>query len=160
MIPHLAFDCAKLRTGWAYPTAPGVWATGVVHDCDLWELQRVARQAHEAGVRHAVLEDCYLRANVATLKALQRAQTMCGAACLFTGLIIGEPVMAVTWQTGLGLRKGDKAGAMLFAQRLGYRGRQQDEADAVCLAYYAGCQARQAELVASARGGTGKGNRS
>lgn len=134
----LAFDAAKRRTGWAYG-APGRWTTGLIDVLDTPALDTLIATVAKLGIRHATVENCYLGGNVVTLKALQEAQTRIVTACERQGLAV-DLVYAQTWQSDLGLTgpsEDRKLGAMRIARLLGYTGKSQDEADAVCLCDYA-----------------------
>ena len=149
----IAFDAAKKRTGYAYTGGRGTthwWITGVIDVADTAALAGVIDDAKHEGVTRAVIENCYLGANVHTLKALQEAQTRIRLACEMAGLPV-VLVYASTWQAAYGITGPSadrKLGARRVANMLGAPdGLSQDEYDAVCLCDYAMLNARELEVM-------------
>ena len=151
----IAFDAAKKKTGWAFRDG-AQWHAGIVDVSDARALADVLARAICAGVKFAVIENCYLGKNVHTLKTLQEAQTRIRVACEMAGLDV-DLVYAHTWQAAYGItgkRDDRKLGAMRIARTLGADVATEDEADAACLCDYAERIGKQAELeLRGPRGG-------
>ena len=93
------------------------------------------------GKKVAVIEDCYLGKNVATMKSLAVIQGRLTQACESVGMRV-VTVPASTWQAAYGItgsRTERKRGAMRVAKMIGGDPKNQDEADAICLLDYAEC---------------------
>lgn len=164
----LAFDPAK-KTGYAF-RAGRLWHTGVVDPRNHAAVLGVCKQAILAGVKLALIEDCYVSqkapepdpvtgkraaggGNVKTLKSLQDKQTRVTVACELAGLQT-ELTYPVSWQSAFnirGKREERKRHAKLIAERIAGRKLTQDEADAVLIAEYGNTRARQLELEVRAK---------
>lgn len=137
----IAFDAAKRRTGYAYRT-DGRWITGTFTPLDTPALTQVVRNACKAGCTRAAIENCYVGSprNIATVKALQDAQTRIAVACEMAGLEV-VLIYPATWQASYnigGPSRERKQAALAWARRLGAAPYlSEDEADAVCLCDYA-----------------------
>lgn len=140
---YIAFDAAKRKTGWAFKgSSAHSWQTGVLAPANTAELISVVAGAFRFGVRHAVIENCYLgkqERNVRTLKALQEAQTRIRVVCEMYRLSV-ELVYPSEWQSAftiVGPRDTRKQLSQRVAAMLGAIVTTDDEADAVCLCEYA-----------------------
>lgn len=142
----IGIDPSLRRTGWAYVVGSGAtsyWAHGSLRGDDYAGLLAVLREAAQAGVTHAAIEDVYLGRNFKTAATLAEVRGRIKGACAAAGIEVKD-VPAMTWKAGIltlnGLlplgRKAQKAAAMMVARTLGSDPRNSDEADAVCIADY------------------------
>jgi len=133
------------RTGWAY-RGPEGWCVGTVAAVgpgSLREMVRVFRGAYDAGVRSAVVEDCFLGNNLNTLKRLAHIQGRVCSALEGCG-ITPRMVQPRSWKAlmlrvaGFAVtgRDPQKLRALVVADRVGAVCRNNDEADAVCICLY------------------------
>lgn len=137
----IAFDLAT-KTGVAYYS--NGWVThsykSVTIDT-IEQLRPVIREARKAGIDMAVIEDCYLGCGVRALKMLAGLAGGLTVMLRQEGMAV-KTCLAQQWQSNLrirGQRTERKHGAMVTAKRLGADPKNQDEADAVCMCYYANC---------------------
>ena len=146
----IAFDTALRKTGVAYQTLDGHWATAVVDVRDNAALALLLAEAKAEAVTGAVIEDCFFGVNVLTLKRLLEGQTRIRVLCELAGFEVIELIQPSTWQSAFrigGDRQSRKVGARYVAKMSGYTGTSEDEADAVCLCEFAQSRSRQTELV-------------
>lgn len=156
----IGIDPSLRRTGWAYVAGTGrtsYWAHGSLRGDDDAGLLALLKEAAQAGVTHAAIEDVYLGHNFRTAAVLAEVRGRIKGACAAAGIEVRD-VPAMTWKAGMLTmngrlpqgRKEQKAAAVMVAQALGANPRNSDEADAVCIADY-GRRAWTTEARAIAR---------
>ena len=143
----IGIDPSLRRTGWAYVAGTGrtrYWAHGSLRGDDDAGLLALLKEAAQAGVTHAAIEDVYLGKNFRTAAVLAEVRGRIKGACAAAGIEVRD-VPAMTWKAGMLTmngrlpqgRKEQKAAAVTVARACGANPRNSDEADAVCIADYA-----------------------
>lgn len=137
-----------IKSGWAFINTKGrCWRCGTVKGKDPEARFLVAHMARQAGCTHAVVEDAHYQRNQATFKTLIEMRKDWESDLRAAGLIVLPAVPASTWQSKMLVWNGEKcptgqtkAWSVKIAKALGASPKNDNEADAVCIAAWAGRQ--------------------
>lgn len=140
----IAFDAATIKTGWAMWDRH-VLLTGTIDKvAESADLIDVLDHAIKLGLSTVVIEGGYFGVNAATYGNLREVHGAIKRQAWIMGLC-SRTVQPSVWQASYGItggREERKVGARRVANRLGYQGKSQDEADAVVLCAYADAMER------------------
>ncbi len=138
----LAIDPAT-KTGWAFKYKD-YWMCNTVLASNARLRAEILGHARLAGCTHVICEDQHLEQNPATFKFLIELRKDWEWECKNAGMIVLPPVLATVWQKAM-LNIGGQAcpvgetkkASIAVARMLGADPKDDNQADAVCIAEYA-----------------------